>query len=93
MKVNWCKLHMHKYVDLKQIRSVKFFNKNCTEEYPTGYRVCRKCHTVQEYSYDSQGGTWSTLSECRSDIILKMIDFSDFVITFPKAPPAPPPPG
>jgi hypothetical protein len=37
-------------------------------------RRCRKCGVVQEYCYDSQGGSWSTLDGDRLDIITQEVE-------------------
>ncbi len=81
----------HKYEELKEEVKYTFYDEICKRYRSTNYRICKKCHNVQEYSFDSQGGSWRNLTECENNIIKKYIDFKTYRLTLPKRLEASPP--
>ncbi len=58
--------HSWKCIQLKRIKC--FLGKEYINYDDTGLRMCKKCGTIQEHSYDSQGGVWYDLSEPKQTI-------------------------
>lgn len=58
--MNWC---WHKWETVTKLTNGVFLDVGYTYNGDTGFRRCSKCKRVQEYAYDSQGGSWSDLTE------------------------------
>ena len=65
--------HFHSWEQIKTNKKYLFMGETCEDSYNSGYKICNECKTVKEYNYDSQGGSWTELSECEAKIILSKI--------------------
>ena len=59
----------HSWQPIMQKEIYRFMGVVTQKEYPSRYRVCDECNTVQESNWSSQGEFWSKLSENEIEII------------------------
>ena len=76
----------HNYKELKEEIEYKFYGETCKGLKNTNYRICKKCHNIQEYHYTSRGGTWRNLIECKGNVIKKYTDLTTFKLSLPSNP-------
>ena len=62
-----------KWVDIHKEVEYEFMYRKCTRYDYGNYRFIPNTEIVQEFTYDSQGGSWSQLSKCESKAILDNI--------------------
>jgi len=65
--------HFHSFVPVWVESTKWFFGEKYRDFDETRYRICKECGVVQEYFFDSQGGTWSKLDPKRQEIIKKHV--------------------
>jgi hypothetical protein len=69
------KIHFHKWKRLLTKEEYIFRGISCIKDVKTYYRYCADCTQIQEYNYDSQGGSWTNVSDCEKKILLADILF------------------
>ena len=79
----------HKWVNLTIKEDYKFLNENCQRDTFSNYRICTKCKAIQEYTFDSQGGSWFSIPKCEENILKQYIDFSMYQLDLPETKPIP----
>jgi hypothetical protein len=62
-------IHFHNWEIIKTKDSFIFMDEPYHIINHTGYRYCSQCKSVQKYGYDSKGGSWDKLSECKANAI------------------------
>ena len=72
MKCRW--YQFHKWQNIYEEVQNKYLDEEYTS-YTSNLKVCRKCGTVKEYNYDSQGGYWNVLDEQKTKIVHEKMDF------------------
>jgi len=58
----------HKWERFEHIRDSEFLGERIEIKYYDEFRRCVKCGIIQEYFYDSQGGSWETLDKQKTEI-------------------------
>ena len=77
MRCKWYQSHDWEKVKVRTTKN--FLGESISKLEFTKYRVCKKCKSVQEYMYDSQGGTNYYLDKEEAEVLLKKID-RDYVL-------------
>lgn len=62
----------HKWEPIYQIEYDTFLSEKVERKWER-FRRCVKCGEIQEYNYDSQGGSWSYIGNERSEILVKKL--------------------
>ena len=71
--MNFMKLHFHSWKPIYFYKITLFFSEELKEQQETGYEFCPECHSVREYFFDSQGGSWAKLNPVKSKLIFDKI--------------------
>ena len=72
-------IHFHSWKSVMVEREYIFEGEKLTR-YVEVYRICKECDVVQEYSYNSQGGSWDTLRLKEQAIVKMKIHNKKFVL-------------
>ena len=67
--MNFLGMHFHNNTRIYERRTTNFFGEEVNELVKSDYRICDECKNIQEYSYDSQGGSWANLDDKRAEIL------------------------
>jgi hypothetical protein len=63
----------HSYRNIYKKEQNQFFGETCEDFVDAGYRICDCCKKIQEFNFDSQGGWWKDLDDCRRKILMDKI--------------------
>ena len=90
MKKCW----FHEWEQLQEEHTEVFYGEKCDRLIGNKYSICRKCHQMRKFTFTLRGGFYTSVNECRANILKKYINFETFVIDLPEAtdeaPPVPP---
>ncbi len=64
---------LHRWTPITQPYEKEFMGRKCPDVKYTGFRICRECHQIEEYFYDSQGGYWWTLPPCERQALFDSV--------------------
>lgn len=79
-----CWIFTHKWTKIYRKNTSIFEGIEFDDPHYTNYLKCLKCGTIQEFSFDSQGGSWMDLSKEKTKILNLKIKWENGKLYIPQ---------